>query len=85
MAQVHTAEVEPQNCTTGLAQAARQTVHDFVMHRPAMLRMRVAHDCCFNRDLIVRLFQNGLEPACWSVEEQRFDSPGHGPSCSGNL
>jgi hypothetical protein len=66
------AEIEAQRGRASLLHRARQRVHDLVLHRPAIQRVRMAHDAAHRRNGPGRrILDAGLERARRSVEDYR--------------
>jgi hypothetical protein len=77
LARAHTAKVEPQHHCARLPQAARQPENHFIVHGPAVQRMRMANQRGESRFSLFRFFQQRFQPARRTRHEMRLDPPRH--------
>src|SRR6202011_1633124 len=59
------------------AHSSRDPVHHLVVHRTAMLRMRMADQRGLARRLILGFFEQRFDFPGWTIDKKRFDPAGH--------
>ena len=76
-AQIDAAIVESQHHGAGAPQPARDAVDHFVVHGPAVLRMRMANQNGVVRVAIFGLFEQRFQSSGRPVDEQALDPSRH--------
>ena len=77
LAQVDAAIVESQHHRAGAPQAARDAIDHFVVHGPAVLRMRMANQNGVARIPIFGLFEQRFQFSGRPIDEQALDAARH--------